>query len=129
MKTRYIAAVTAGVLLTMAGVSGTATAADWNETYLGSYDSQSDCQGTGASKGDPAGARWSGYRCEGRWERGPQDDEYKYALYVKNYQPPSEEDVSPTFGEGSGSTDPLGDAIRDAVKEGKLVVQGLDFND
>jgi hypothetical protein len=124
MNVRHIVAVTAGVLLTMVGVSGTAMARDRSETYMGSYDSQSSCQRTGERNGNAAGEHWSGYRCEGRWEQGPQDDEYKYALYVKNFQPAPQ-----TNQESFESVDIVGDLIKDAIKEGKIVVQELNFND
>ncbi|UJW30991.1 hypothetical protein L3Q67_38320 [Saccharothrix sp. AJ9571] len=92
MNTRRITAVTVGVLLTMVGAIGTAMAWDPSETYMGSYNSKSNCERTGASNGYGLGERWSGYRCEGRWERGPRDDEYRYALYVKNFQADPEDD-------------------------------------
>jgi hypothetical protein len=124
MNVRHIAAVTAGVLLTMVGVTGTAAARDRSETYMGSYDSESSCEGTGARNGNIAGERWSGYRCEGRWERGPQDDEYRYALYVKNFQPAPQKDLD---WEETGSTDIVDGLIQDAIREGKIIVKELDF--
>jgi hypothetical protein len=90
MNIRRIAAVTTGVLLTMWGVSSTAAAdRGSDETYMGSYLSASDCEwhGKAGIHTNPASDRWTSYRCEHRWELIGNDEEERYALYVKNFQP------------------------------------------